>query len=84
MRKGQFDEFLPGGSGAAGLKHLFRLVVGTTFDCEVRLVLDKRDLVPAILGSPSDTLLGWKSWVGTGSKMTDSTDVSYLIEAAVQ
>jgi type VI secretion system protein ImpH len=84
MRKGQFDEFLPGGSGAAGLKHLFRLVVGTTFDCEVRLVLDKRDLVPAILGSPSDTRLGWKSWVGTGSKMTDSTDVSYLIEAAVQ
>jgi type VI secretion system protein ImpH len=84
MRKGQFDEFLPGGSGAAGLKHFFRLMVGTTFDCEVRLVLDKRDLAPAVLGYPSSTRLGWKSWVGTGSKTTDSSDVAYLIEAAGQ
>jgi type VI secretion system protein ImpH len=84
MRKSQFDEFLPGGSGAAGLKHFFRLMVGATFDCEVRLVLDKRDLAPAVLGRPSDTRLGWKSWIGTGSKMMDSADVAYLIEASVQ
>jgi len=84
MRKSQFDEFLPGGSGAAGLKHFFRLMVGATFDCEVRLVLDKRDLAPAILGRQSDTRLGWKSWIGAGSKTMDSADVAYLIEASVQ
>jgi type VI secretion system protein ImpH len=84
MRKQRFDEFLPGGCGAKSLKHLFRLMAGPTTDCEVRLVLDKRDLVPAVLGGASDTRLGWKSWIGTGAETTDSTDVAYLIEAAVQ
>jgi type VI secretion system protein ImpH len=84
MRKQRFDEFLPGGRGAESLKQLFRLMAGPTTDCEVRLVLDKRDLVPAMLGGASGTQLGWKSWIGTSARKADSTDVVYLIEAAVQ
>jgi type VI secretion system protein ImpH len=82
MRRQRFDEFLPGGRGAESLKQLFRLMVGPTTDCEVRLVLDKRDVAPAALGGESGTRLGWKSWIGTAAKAVDSTDVAYLIEAA--
>ncbi len=66
LRKAQFDDFLPGRSAAANLERLFRLMPGTTHDCELRLILDRRDLVQARLDSRGgNTRLGWNGWLGT-------------------
>lgn len=83
MRKAQFDAFLPGSRAAENLKQFFKLMVGATFDCEVRLILDKRDLAPASLGSlASGTRLGWNGWMKSHQHTNDSQDVAYLISAA--
>ncbi|HJV50509.1 MAG TPA: type VI secretion system baseplate subunit TssG [Noviherbaspirillum sp.] len=82
MRKKQFNAFLPGGAAAAGLRRLFRLMAGTTIDCEVRLVLDRRDLASAVLGGVGDrTHLGWNGWLASRGSGADSHDVCYLINA---
>jgi type VI secretion system protein ImpH len=83
MRKAQFDGFLPGSNAAQNLKQFFRLMVGATFDCEVQLILDKRDLAPASLASDAGgTRLGWSGWMSSRPQDADSRDVAYLISAA--
>lgn len=82
MRKTQFDEFLPGGDASSNLKRLFRLMIGPAFDCEVRLVLDQRDIHPAALGRQADTRLGWNGWLASRCITSDAQDVAYLIETA--
>jgi len=83
MRKHRFDDFLPGGRAANSLKQLFRLMVGTISDCEVKLILDRRDAAPMILGaSVGAARLGWSAWIGTRDTTRDSCDVGYLIEVA--
>lgn len=80
LRKPQFDDFLPHGSAAGNLKRLFRLMVGATFDCEVRLVLDRRDVVAASLDAAlGGTRLGWNGWIQSGASMSEARDTSYLI-----
>ncbi len=82
MRRAQFDAFLPGSRAAENLKQFFKLMVGATFDCEVCLILDKRDLAPASLGSlSSGTRLGWNGWMQSHQHTADSHDVAYLISA---
>lgn len=82
MRRKQFDDFLPGGSAFNSLGKLFRLMVGVTFDCEVRLILDKRDVTPACLNSHSGgTRLGWDGWFKSRAIWSDSCDTAYLIKA---
>ncbi|QAU34573.1 type VI secretion system baseplate subunit TssG [Janthinobacterium sp. 17J80-10] len=82
LRKAQFEEFLPGKSAAANLERFFQLMMGASHDCELRLILDKRDLVQATLGSPgSNTRLGWNGWLGKRQAATDSREVAYLIGA---
>ena len=82
MRKAQFDEFLPGAAGAVGLERFFRLMVGPTFDCEVRLVLDRRDVAPAALGGEAEaTRLGWNGWFKSRDIWSDARDTAYLISA---
>ncbi len=82
LRKQQFDDFLPGKHAASNLKRFFQLMVGLTYDCEVQLILDKRDLVQAKLDSrcPSSRL-GWNGWLGNQKIASDSDDVAYLISA---
>jgi type VI secretion system protein ImpH len=83
MRKKQFDEFLPHGASANNLRHLFQLMVGNTFDCEVKLILDKRDVAPASLNTRSgNTRLGWSGWLKSSEIHCDSSDTAYLINAA--
>jgi type VI secretion system protein ImpH len=84
MRRQQFDGFLPGSNAAENLKQFFRLMVGATFDCEVRLILDKRDLAPAGLssGGAIGTRLGWNGWMHSRPHESESRDVAYLISAA--
>jgi type VI secretion system protein ImpH len=82
LRKAQFNDFLPQGSAAASLKRLFRLMVGATFDCEVCLILDRRDVVAAGLDtSLGSTRLGWNGWILSGETTSDARDASYLIKA---
>ncbi len=83
LRKAQFNEFLPGSSAAYNLKRFFRLMVGATFDCEVKLILDRRDLAPASLDARlGGTKLGWNGWISSRIMDADSHDVAYLISAA--
>ncbi|WP_292933636.1 type VI secretion system baseplate subunit TssG [Noviherbaspirillum sp.] len=83
MRRDQFDGFLPGGSAFKSLRRLFRLMVGSTFDCEVRLVLDKRDIGAACLDTQSrGTRLGWNGWFKSRNIWTDASDTAYLIRAS--
>ncbi|HEY8101318.1 MAG TPA: type VI secretion system baseplate subunit TssG [Burkholderiaceae bacterium] len=83
MRRAQFDGFLPGSNAAENLKQFFKLMVGATFDCEVRLILDKRDLAPASLKPGlGGTRLGWNGWMKSQQHDADSHDVAYLISAA--
>jgi type VI secretion system protein ImpH len=82
MRKKQFDDFLPKGTAYRSLKQLFRLMVGATFDCEVRLILDKRDVVGASLNTHcGNTRLGWNGWIGSRDVSSDSNDAAYLFSA---
>lgn len=83
LRKRQFDAFLPGGSASGNLRHLYRLMVGVTIDCEVRLILDQRDVASAALGNcGGNTRLGWNSWLAPRPTISDSHDVCYLLEDA--
>lgn len=82
LRKAQFDDFLPHGTAANSLKRFFRLMVGATFDCEVCLILDKRDVAAAGLNTQrGSTRLGWNGWVMSGDSICDARDASYLIKA---
>lgn len=83
MRRKQFDDFLPGGSASVNLKRLFYLMVGVTFDCEVRLVLDQRDVAPASLDRQSaGARLGWNGWLMSRDVRKDSDNAAYLIKAS--
>jgi type VI secretion system protein ImpH len=82
LRKTQFDDFLPHGTAANSLKRFFRLMVGATFDCEVCLILDKRDVDAAGLNTRlSNTRLGWNGWIMSGESVCDARDARYLITA---
>ncbi|TCS39473.1 type VI secretion system protein ImpH [Paucimonas lemoignei] len=80
LRKNQFEDFLPGRTAAGSLIRLFGLILGPAHDCEVRLILDKRDLVQATLDSRGgSTRLGWNGWLGKRNASGDSHEVAYLI-----
>lgn len=82
LRRTQFDAFLPGGPAFDNLRRLFRLLIGVSFDCEVRLILDKRDVTPSRLVDQGRTRLGWDCWIQSRESSSDSSDTAYLIEAA--
>ncbi|GAB3554541.1 type VI secretion system baseplate subunit TssG [Noviherbaspirillum agri] len=85
VRRPQFDDFLPGGDAFHGLGRFFRLMVGVTFDCEVQLILDRRDIAPARLDSRSNaTGLGWNAWFRPADSPVDSRDTTFLIKATDQ
>lgn len=79
IRRKTFDEFLPGGLAFRSLGRLFELMMGVTFDCEVRLILDRRDICGTRLGSQSGARLGWASWLTCRDSAPNSEDVRYLI-----
>lgn len=83
LRKQQFEDFLPGKPAASSLQRFFHLMVGLTCDCEVQLILDRRDLLLATLDSRStNARLGWNGWLGSRVAVTDSHEVAYLMSAA--
>jgi type VI secretion system protein ImpH len=85
LRKAQFEDFLPGRSAAVSLERLFSLMLGPGHDCELRLILDRRDLVQATLDSNGgNARLGWNGWLGARTAVNDSHEVAYLIGASNQ
>jgi type VI secretion system protein ImpH len=82
LRKAQFDDLLPGRSGAISMERLFKLMLGPGHDCEIRLILDRRELVQANLDSRNGNgKLGWNGWLGKRTADNDSHEVAYLIGA---
>lgn len=82
MRKSRFLEMLPGSPGHRNLARLFRLMQGLAYDCEVRLVLDRRDVSGVRLqkhGIPVQ--LGWISWLNTPKAALDADDTAYLLNS---
>jgi type VI secretion system protein ImpH len=82
MRLTQFLKMLPGSPGHRNLSRLFRLMQGLTYDCEVRLILDKRDISGVQLqGHCGEARLGWASWMKPSDVTTDSDDTAYILGA---
>jgi type VI secretion system protein ImpH len=81
LRKKQFEDFLPGMRAAKNFRRMFQLLVGTTLDCEVQLILDRRDLTNTCLGKEGSRL-GWCGWLGLPAEACDSKEVSYTISEA--
>jgi type VI secretion system protein ImpH len=82
MRKAQFEDFLPGGKAGKKIGLLFRLMVGATFDCEVRLKLDCRDIDAAALRCDAGPArLGFSAWLTSCPITRDAQDTAYLLQA---
>jgi len=79
LRRQRFDELLPGRTGAYKLAELLRVLLGTTFELEVRLTLDARDILPMHLSTTETGKLGWSSWMGDDVRNTDASDTTYRI-----
>ncbi len=80
LRRQQFDAFLPAGSASVNLRRLYRLMVGVTIDCEVRLILDGRDVARAALNvGPGNIRLGWNGWLASSPARSDAHDVCYVL-----
>lgn len=80
MRKNRLLEMLPGAPGHRNLARLFRLMQGLAYDCEVRLILDRRDITGAWLQTHDDRVqLGWVSWLQTPTMTSDAGNTAYLL-----
>ncbi|MDR2014752.1 MAG: type VI secretion system baseplate subunit TssG [Azoarcus sp.] len=63
MRRAQFDRLMPGEPGAKALETLVRFMVGHGLACDVKLILDKRD-VPVPRLDPGQRLMpGRNFWL---------------------
>jgi type VI secretion system protein ImpH len=76
LRRAQFEDFLPRGSGHKALRELTHFYGGDGFEFEAQLVLDRRDVPPARLGADSGEglPLGWGTWLCTRPMNRDPDD----------
>jgi type VI secretion system protein ImpH len=82
LKKKQFEDFLPKGKAGKKLGFLFRLMVGMTQDCEVRLQLDRKEIEPSALGNERAGIqLGWLGWLASMPISSDAKDTAYLINS---
>ena len=69
----QYDSLLPGGQLLGKLVDWVRLYVGFEHEWDVRLVLNRDEVPPLVLGRGGR--LGWTTWVGTRRDQTDADDL---------
>lgn len=76
----RFLEFLPRGEAAEALAKLVTLLMGVTYEYEVRLVLRKQDSFPARLGDTAEPArLGWDTFLDSRVPTQDRADAAYEI-----
>jgi type VI secretion system protein ImpH len=66
LSRARFDRFLPGGADHDALASLCRFFGHDQFDFEARLVLERDDVPPCVLGEDDPGhALGWSTWART-------------------
>lgn len=82
MTRQSFISFLPHGNAARALARLLALTLGQSFEFEVRLVLKKEAVFPAVLGNEDrQARLGWDTFLLSRAASNDSCDAMYAVEA---
>ncbi|OHX14995.1 type VI secretion protein [Chromobacterium sphagni] len=76
LRRAEFDALQPHADGAQALRALMQFALGHALAVEVCLVLDKRDVAPAVLGAAS-LRLGGDGWLGMPERHPD--DMRYTL-----
>ncbi|WP_221229521.1 type VI secretion system baseplate subunit TssG [Niveibacterium umoris] len=77
LPRADFLAFMPGGTSARALDRLLGMVLGPTFEVEVRVLLDRREVHPVKVGLSGSGRLGWDSWLATDVQATDPGDATY-------
>jgi type VI secretion system protein ImpH len=68
-----YQRMLPGGASLSALIAIVRTYVGDEYDWDVCLILDRREVKPAILGQFGQ--LGWTTWLSEGPPDHDPQDL---------
>jgi len=77
-----FEDFLPGGIAAAGLKKMLTMFTSVFLEYEVQLILAAEVVGGASLAaSRTNGRLGWDTFLISGSEKQDRMDVCYEIHA---
>jgi len=63
MRREKFDQLMPGEPGAKALETLVRFMVGHGLACDVKLILDKRDVPVPCFDSGQRLMVGRNFWL---------------------
>jgi type VI secretion system protein ImpH len=72
----QYRDFLPQGSAFAALRALTNLFSNGEFDFEIKLILDRRDVPPCVLGEEGEDApqLGWHTYIKTRPMKQDASE----------
>ena len=76
LKRRQYDDLLPTGSGWKTLVSLAKFFVGDQLDVDVQLVLARDEVQACTLGEAEETALplGWTTWLGTAPMTRDPDD----------
>ena len=78
----QYESFLPGGTPLRKLVDWVRLYFCFEFDWDVRLLLQRDEVPPLMLGRGAQ--LGWTTWLGERRATTDADDLCVDAERFVE
>lgn len=82
LKRKAFEDFLPGGAAAIGLKKMLTMFTSVFLEYEVQLVLAAEDVIGATLDSARTCgRLGWDTFVVSKDEKQDRNDVCYEIHA---
>ena len=72
----QYQDFLPQGSAFASLRALTDFFSNGEFDFEIKLILDRDDVPPCVLGAEGENApqLGWHTYIKTRPMKVDASE----------
>ena len=72
----QYQDFLPQGSAFESLRALTTIFSNGEFDFEIKLILDREDVPPCVLGAEGENApqLGWHTYVTTRPMQVDASE----------
>ncbi len=82
LTRGEYDEFLPGGSAYGPLRALTRFCGGDQLDVEIQLVLAREDVPGCVLGADESAAspLGWCTWLRTAPLERDPDETILTLQ----